>query len=50
MMERGVKSSAKGVFMRENFIFHENGAAGAVEFFRKMASGPQPGAAPQQGQ
>ncbi|KAJ7308599.1 monooxygenase [Mycena albidolilacea] len=50
MMERGVKSSAKGVFMRENFIFHANGAAGAVEFFRKMASGPQPGAAPQQGQ
>ncbi|KAJ7804669.1 fumarate reductase/succinate dehydrogenase flavoprotein domain-containing protein [Mycena olivaceomarginata] len=37
MMERGVKSSAKGVFMRENFIFHENGAAGG-------------GAAPQQGQ
>ncbi|KAJ7825411.1 kynurenine 3-monooxygenase [Mycena olivaceomarginata] len=49
MMERGVKSSAKGFFMRDHYIFHENGAAGAAEFFRsrKMASGP---AAPQQGQ
>ncbi|KAJ7825346.1 FAD-binding monooxygenase, partial [Mycena olivaceomarginata] len=40
----------QGGLYEENFIFHENGAAGAVEFFRKMASGPQPGAAPQQGQ
>jgi 2-polyprenyl-6-methoxyphenol hydroxylase-like FAD-dependent oxidoreductase len=52
MMERGVKSSAKGFFMRDHYIFHENGAAGAAEFFRsrKMANGPQPGAAPQEGQ
>jgi 2-polyprenyl-6-methoxyphenol hydroxylase-like FAD-dependent oxidoreductase len=52
MMERGVGSSAKGFFMRDHYIFHENGAAGAAEFFRsrKMASGPRLGAAQQQGQ
>ncbi|KAJ7825352.1 kynurenine 3-monooxygenase [Mycena olivaceomarginata] len=39
MMERGVKSSAKGFFMRDHYIFHENGAAGGGRIFQVQEDG-----------
>ncbi|KAJ6513140.1 monooxygenase [Mycena sanguinolenta] len=36
MMVRGAASAKKGAMILENFIFHERGAAGTLEFFRMM--------------
>ncbi|KAJ7245404.1 hypothetical protein B0H12DRAFT_1127819 [Mycena haematopus] len=37
MMERGAKSAGRATMLMNEFIFPENGAAAAVEIFKKLA-------------